>query len=289
MSKDKYYDVEGFKMYLDDEGVKGIRGVLKRDRGREPAFMWILRKEASGALGIDLGANIGYTTVSLCNNMEKVIAIEPDGRCKKSLLKTIKANGFQDKLTYYKFAMSDKVGDSYIHYAEKHCNLNTLCDPTEKLQKNHNFKKKKIETMTIDSLSVDPNFIKMDIEGYEVEALRGGMETFKRADKCKLLIEVHPQYYSEERNFAIVLEQLFSFGFNIKYVVSAGVSCPDLFKEKGYKPIREMRDKKHMRGIYNDISNEDALEFSSYVHRQKNPETGKVSEKIVRSILLVKE
>jgi hypothetical protein len=129
----------------------------------------------------------------------------------------------------------------------------------------------------------------MDIEGYEVEALRGGMETFKRADKCKLLIEVHPQYYSEERSFAEVLEQLFSLGFNVKYVVSAGIAQPDLFKAKGYKPIREVKDKKHRRGLYDDVTNEDALEFSSYIHKQKNPENGKISEKIVRSILLVKE
>jgi hypothetical protein len=162
-----------------------------------------------------------------------------------------------------------------------------LCEPTEKLQKNHKFKKTEIETRTIDSLGVDPNFIKMDIEGYEVEALRGGMETFKRADKCKLLIEVHPQYYSEERSFAEVLEQLFSLGFNIKYVVSAGIAQPDLFKAKGYKPIREVKDKKHRRGLYDDVTNEDALEFSSYIHKQKNPENGKISEKIVRSILLV--
>jgi hypothetical protein len=115
------------------------------------------------------------------------------------------------------------------------------------------------------------------------------MDTFARVKNCKILIEVHPQYYSEERNFAKVLENLFSLGFNVKYVVSAGVSEPDLFKEKGYKPIKTVKDKKHKRGVYDDISNEDALNFSSYIHEQKNPENGKISKKIVRSILLVKE
>lgn len=282
------YDIEGLKMYLDPK-KKGIGGPLIKRGYREPCFMWILRKEARGELGVDIGSNIGYVTMSLCNQMDKVIAIEPDSRCSELMIKSAEANNFQDKLTLYDFAVSDVEEEKVIYMAEKYHNLNTLCDVSGVETKLHKFKKSTIQTKTIDSLNIEPNFIKMDIEGYEVEAIRGAMETLKRAKKCKLLIEVHPQYYSEERNFAKVLEDLYAIGFNVKYVVSAATPCPDLFKKKGYKPFKQMLDEKHKRGIFDGISKEDAINFCAYKHRQVVKRNGKISQKIARSILLVKE
>ena len=281
------YNIEGLKMYLDPK-KKGICGALLKRGYREPCFMWILRKEARGKLGVDLGANIGYATMSLCKNMKRVIAIEPDVRCSELLMRSVAANSFQDKVTLHNFAISDSEGEKDIYLSERYYNLNTLCDVSGVETKLHKFRKGKIFTRTIDSLNVEPNFIKMDIEGYEVEALRGGMGTLKRAKKCKLLIEVHPQYYSDERNFADVVTALYEMGFSIKYLVSAAVPCPDLFKKKGYKPFKVLLDEKHRRGIFKNVSPKDALNFCSFRHKQKISRTGKFSEKIVRSVLFVK-
>ena len=44
-----------------------------------------------------------------------------------------------------------------------------------------------------------PNFIKMDIEGHEVKVFEGGLDYFsKNPGKTKILLEVHPHFYSEE-------------------------------------------------------------------------------------------
>ena len=282
------YDIEGLKMYLDPK-KKGIGGPLIKRGYREPCFMWIVRKEAKGKLGVDIGSNIGYVTMRLCNQMDKVIAIEPDKRCSELMLKSAKANNFQDKLTLYDFAVSDTEGEKDIYMAEKYHNLNTLCGVSGVETKLHKFQKSRIATRTIDSINIDPNFIKMDIEGHEVEALKGSMVTLKRVKKCKLLIEVHPQYYSEERSFASTLTDLYEIGFDVKYLVSAATPCPDLFKKKGYKPFKAMLDEKHKRGIFKNVSKKDALNFCAFKHKQKVARTGKVSEKIVRSILLVKK
>jgi len=275
-------------MHLDPK-KRGITSTLLYQGYREPAFMWILRKEAKGDLGVDLGANIGYATLSLCRNMKKVIAIEPDKRCRKLLKRSLIDNNFDKKTKIYGFAVSNENGEKYIYLAKKNFNLNSLCDISILKSKKDKFTKSLIKTVTIDSLNIDPNFIKMDIEGYEVEALKGAKETLLRAKSCKILIEVHPQFYSIDRDFSVVLKEIISYGFNVKYVVSAGSFCPDLFKEKGYQPFKSFTDGEHERGIFSNINNEDAVNFSSFSHNQKNPSTGKISEKIVRSILIVKE
>jgi len=274
--------IDEFTMFLDASG-KGISGTLKSSGAREPCFMWVLNKEAEGELAMDIGSNIGYTTLPLCREMSRVIAIEPDKRSRKLLEKSIKANGFQDSTKVMGCAMSDKVGVETIYLA-KHPNLTTLCKQRDK---KHTQKKKTIETMTVDNLGELPNFVKMDIEGYEVEVLRGGMSTWEKVEKCKILIEVHPQFYTEERNFADVLRKMMSLGFKFKYVISAACAVPDKFKAKGYKPFKVKSIGRWERGIYSDISEEDAINFCAYPHRQKI-KGKKDSKKIVRAILLTK-
>ena len=77
--------IEGFPMWLDLKDG-GISKRLYIKGGREFAFMWILRKEASG-IAYDIGANIGYCTLSLAKKCKKVYAFEPDPRSLKLLVK----------------------------------------------------------------------------------------------------------------------------------------------------------------------------------------------------------
>ncbi len=278
--------VEGFNMHIDHY-KRGISSALWGQGYREPGFMWILKREAKGKLGLDIGANLGYATLHMCKGLDKVMAIEPDRRPRKLLKRNIKENNFLSKVEVSTFAVSNKNGKETIYLSKKNPNLNNLCS-NEKMKAKKDFLKKEIiKTRTIDSLNVEPDFIKMDIEGYEVEAILGGLETFKKIKKCKILIEVHPQFYNDDRNFANVLRKLFDIGFNVKYVVSAACGCPDLFKERGYSPFKVMKDGDHKRGIFKNISKEDAIDFCAFKHEQAVGD--KVSIKIARSIFLVKE
>ena len=275
-----------FKMYLDPL-KRGISSSLYGQGYREPGFMWIMNKEAKGKLGIDLGANLGYSTLHMCKKMEKVIAIEPDNRMIKLLKLNVKKNKYEKKVEIQNFAISDHDGEGVIYLFKKKPNLNTMCLNTGAKKSKDLFKKKKIKIRKIDTLNISPDFIKMDIEGYEIEAIKGAMETLKKVDKCKLLIEVHPQYYDNDRSFSEVLINLFDIGFDVKYIVSAGCACPDLFKEKGYHPFKILKDEERYRGVFENISKEDAINFCAFKHNQKE-KSGKISIKIARSILLVK-
>jgi len=281
--------IDKFKMYLYDKG--GVSGDLIENGYREPEFMWMAKTEIEGNVGMDLGSNIGYFSLFLCDKMKEVICIEPDKRSRKLLKKNIDLNNFSHKTKIYDFAMSNESGNKKMYMAKTNSNLSTMCK--KGFSKKDKYESFMVKTRTIDSLNLEElNFIKMDIEGYEVEVLSGGLETFKRSPNCKILMEVHPQFYGEENDFSVVLRKIVDMGYTFKYIVSAAVPCPDLFKKKGYIPMREFDTGNHIRGIYKDIKAKDAIKFCSKKHKQKyfckNSKKHKVSKKIVRSILLVK-
>lgn len=278
--------VEGFRMHLD-HFKRGISSALWGQGYREPCFMWIVRKEAVGDLGLDIGANLGYVTLHMCKNLKRVMAIEPDDNPRELLKRSLKENNLRDKVDIRSFAISNKDGEATIYIGRKNSNLNSLCSGKKLKSKKDLLCERTIKTVKIDSLNISPNFVKMDIEGFEVEAIEGGMETFERVDNCKILIEVHPQYYNEERKFNVTLDNLFKIGFRVKYVVSAGCECPDMFKERNYKPFKVLKDGVRNRGIFKNVSEKDAIDFCSFEYPIKTEGSVKVT-KVARSILLVK-
>jgi FkbM family methyltransferase len=277
----KIIKIEGFPMHLS-KILTGLSAHLHGDGYHEPGFMWLLRNEARGGLALDIGANIGYSTLSLCKNMKKVIAIEPDDRSRAILKKNIKLNKFNNKVKIYDFAISDKE-EIKTFYLSKHPNLSAF-------NKNKKYwtKKKKVKTKTVDSLNILPNFIKMDLEGHEVEVISGAMETLKKVDFCRILLEVHPTFYSKERDFAKILKDLIKIGFSIKYLISAAVECPDEFKKRNYVPFKIVNAAEFKRGIYKNVNVQDAISFATNLYEQVIPETKKISKKIVRAIMLEK-
>ena len=276
-----------YDMYLDAE-MRGISGDLNACGVREPEFMWIIKKEATGKTGLDLGANIGYTTLPICEKMHKVIAVEPDKRSRSLLIKNLALNKFNHKTRVLEYAISDFDGEK-VFYLNRKPNLNTLGSARD-----GSYKTKKVPCITLDTLFLDelnklPNFIKMDVEGHEVEILRGGMKCLAKTDTCGILIEVHPERYSTEHNFAEILEKYISLGYYFKYVVSAGHDIPEQFTLAGYSPIKTFKFRGFNRRVFQDIKTEDAIKFCSARYMRLSNDGNQEMNKIVRSIFLKKK
>jgi len=231
--------IEGTWMWLNPHD-RGISHRLIAKGGREPCFMYVLKKEAFG-IAYDVGANLGYTMLPMADRCDKVYAWEPDDRSRMLLEKNVELNKLKNVVISRK-AISNVCGWKTFEMAAKP-NLSKLAnkEPVEKILNFDN----KTPVVTIDFYGGYPNFIKMDIEGGEVNALKGAMKTLKAAKDLKILIEVHPQHYSSDNDFSFVLCKLMDMGYGIKYIINAK-GKRHLFK--GYKLVKEF--KKFPRAIY---------------------------------------
>ena len=80
--------------------------------------------------------------------------------------------------------------------------------------------------MTLDSFvrknKIDRiDFIRMDVEGYEVEVIKGMLNTLQNMPPpLKLFFEIHNKVFEEpETTIGPILEQLLTFGFKPKYII----------------------------------------------------------------------
>jgi len=279
-------------MYLDlkDAGLSAQLMTMRHGSpDREPAFMKILRQEVTeGMTAMDIGANIGYVTLimaELVGPSGRVYALEPEPRNFKILLKNIELNGYSNFVFPYQLGISNISGVSKF-YASNKSNLGGM------VASKHSKYVIDIAITTLDDFMKGkgcPNFIKMDIEGHEVEALEGMYHTLKNAESpVKILIEVHPTYYSQDHNPEKQLRRLIDIGFNTKYVVSAGVAKPDFFAIHGYEPAKVFHTVSLYRGIYTNVSNEHMLMAACHKHRQFIKHKNQYTDKIVRSIMIEK-
>ena len=65
----------------------------------------------------------------------------------------------------------------------------------------------------------------MDVEGHEVEILRGMKETLKASSSgTKILMEIHPLIYNREE-FRCELESIMDIGFYFKNLIHMFLCC----------------------------------------------------------------
>lgn len=275
-------NIDGFIMNLDlNDG--GISKTLYFHGGREHAFMYIIKQIVSkGMICLDVGANIGYTTLYMLRNVREtgfVYAIEPDEHNINILAKNVNDNKFSNRCEIIQCILSDKNKEIDFWIAEKP-NLNSV------RKTKHSIRKITLPAVNLPFFLAEkefPNFIKMDVEGHEVKIFESGLEYFSQnKGHTNILVEVHPQFYNSENDFAAILIEYFKIGFYPKYVVSTPIPIPRLFAKAGYKPIKSFKTDGFFRGLYGNIRDEDLLKFSCYENKEGT------SNKIVRSFLLTR-
>lgn len=280
------------KMYLHGRDP-GISRTLKKPGGyrkREIEFMTVLREQLEvGSTVMDIGANIGFVTLTMAKGVGpkgKVIAVEPVKKNYKVLRKNVAINNYEDRVETYEFAFSNRNGEGTF-FESKRSNLGRLEDRVKDTAG-----KATVPVITIDKFVEDhgilPTFYKMDIEGHEIQVLEGMMATLDRTPHAKILMEVHPTLYKEPDRMANNLRTLVKMGFSPRYVISAAVGQPDLFKKKGYKPTRVFESSGWERGLFEGVDPEDMIHFTAYKHTQLSKNRKKTSKKIVRAIMLEK-
>jgi FkbM family methyltransferase len=138
----------------------------------------ILNKKVDGILAFDIGANRGINTSHLLKLGYSVVAVEPESSNFEALQIRYASN---PKLHLVNKAISNVKGEQSL-FVEKGDSLHTLSDKWKKaIEKRFEFEvefqaSQKVMTLTLDDLIRKygvPDFLKVDVEGHELEVFSG--------------------------------------------------------------------------------------------------------------------
>ena len=211
-------EIDGHKMFLDslDSLRLSINGVY--EEFETEIVKKIIKK---GDVVVDVGANIGYYTLifaKLVGKEGKVFAFEPEPTNFNILKKNVKINEYEN-VTLINKAVSNKTGKMTL-------DLDEINKGGHSISKNNSEKTIEIESIRLDDYFKTYygkiNFIKLDIEGAEVEAIKGMSEILGKNEEANIMAEYNPQSLSNlGTNSEEYLTSLMKFGFKI-YDLDAG-------------------------------------------------------------------
>ena len=128
----------------------------------------------------DIGANIGFYTCLLASRVKDagtVVAFEPALRTCGYLRENVSLNRFEN-VTVVNKGLGDTVEQRHLYYSEAR-----LAEGTASLKyADERAASERVTLDTIDNLTRElpvPDFIKIDVEGYQLEVLRGGEHCLK--------------------------------------------------------------------------------------------------------------
>ena len=161
---------------------------------------FIRKRVQKNSICLNVGANIGIYVLQFCKWSEpdgRVIAFEPNPQAREILNKHIAWNGFHHRVTVEPFAVGDSVGqgtlfaagaDGMSRLAEANVAIADRVSPVP------------VQVVTLDDYckrnSLIPDWIIMDIEGFEIAALNGAKEMIRKAPNLNMVVEMHPNVWN---------------------------------------------------------------------------------------------
>ena len=146
----------------------------------------------------DIGANIGLYSVLTAKQLDrgKVICFEPAPVSFETTKKHLEINGASDKCHVIQAAVSKESG-GVIRFSILEDAQGT--NPMNRIAKKEETSTVDVPVMCLDQILKEygePDLIKMDIEGAEVDALRGASDLLSRVRPI-VLLAVHPMFLPE--------------------------------------------------------------------------------------------
>jgi FkbM family methyltransferase len=153
-----------------------------------------------GAICFDVGANVGAYVLQLAHwtgPTGRVVAFEPNPLAIEVLSAHVQFNRLERIVAIEKAAVGSSRGTAtmYRSAADGMSRLgeqNRLLDSTERIT---------VQVITIDDLctrtGLEPDWMLIDIEGFEIAALRGAARTIeRRRGNLGLVVEIHPSLWA---------------------------------------------------------------------------------------------
>ena len=175
----------------------------------------LLKIIKSGDICWDIGANIGFYTCFLASQVKDsgaVLAFEPAARTSGYLQENASLNEFTN-VTIINKGLGDNREQRQLYYSEA-----ALAEGTASLKyANGRTASERVTLDTIDNLISKlptPDFIKIDVEGYQLEVLRGG-EHFLKTHAPLLMAELKDVGDTNRDDFSEIEQYITDLGYSL--------------------------------------------------------------------------
>lgn len=170
------------KMVVDPNDKRTIPlEVLNFGAFEKNEFPMLLRLVKQGDTFFDIGANIGWVSISISKAVKdvKIFAFEPIEETYKKLRNNIRINHVKIIKTF-NFGFSDKEEERIFYYNPENTGATSLAN----ILMNKNVRQVKCQLKTLDNFVADHNkkidFIKCDVEGAEILIFKGGLKAIEK-------------------------------------------------------------------------------------------------------------
>lgn len=163
---------------------------------------------------IDIGSHTGTYSIGLCKYFKKIYSFEPQKMTYYALCGSVAlSNSYNIECINYGLGSQEQVGN---------CDLNIISDDgggSTILDVSNTLKKEYIRVRTLDSFNLkNIGFIKMDVEGNELNVLKGSINTLIESSNPSILFE------NNNKN-----TDLFDFISNLGYTIININGYPNMF------------------------------------------------------------
>jgi FkbM family methyltransferase len=171
------------------------RALFTRDYDR-PLADFLRSRVQPGAEVWNVGANVGIWVLQMAAWVGpggRVVAFEPNAETADTLRENVRLNGFEPRVEVIQSAVGERVGEVDF-YASGTDGMSRAGQPNPLLP---DARVRRVPVTTLDAFAGTrnrvPSWILMDVEGWEIAALRGARRVLEQA---QVAVEMHPSAWS---------------------------------------------------------------------------------------------
>jgi FkbM family methyltransferase len=167
----------------------------------------------SGDVCFDIGANVGVYVLQLARwtaDRGKVVAFEPNAAARRVLERHVALNGLTERVVTVDCAVAEVAGDRLL-YSLGENGMARLESPSAQLAARATGHWVPVTSLDdfVGRTGIEPRWIVMDIEGFEIQALLGARDLIRRLrGRLGWVVEMHPQAWPSIGTSRAVLEAL---------------------------------------------------------------------------------
>lgn len=211
-----------------------------------------------GCTAVDVGMNDGFYTQLFVALGCKVFSFEIQPRCIDIAILAAQANNFLDHITIFEAPVTKRFGD--VVNIPMSTDSYRTCDGGFSIQGNNSEKrahkpfeatwKRKIIGVSIDQMfrGAKIDFIKVDVEGHDIEVLLSASEMFREGWIEAMAIELQPSQWNSYESGMNLFQRIFDHGYEFVCLNDGGQrgvhnvsDCLDLLIRKDHERISAMR------------------------------------------------